>query len=161
MYRRAKPLVFALAVTPLRQLTGWNTLARFRRLLGLWAFAYVCMHLLGYVVLDHFFNWAVIWSDIVKRTFITVGMFAFLLLLALAITSTKGWIRRLGKRWQSLHRVVYIAGIAGVVHFYMMVKADTREPLIYGAILAVLLGWRLVAGLRRRGGRQVGRAQAA
>lgn len=143
-------LLIALAVTPLRQLTRWNGFARLRRMLGLWAFAYVCLHLSSYIVLDHFFNWPVIWSDIVKRTFITVGMFAVLLLLPLAVTSTKGWIRRLGKRWQKLHRVVYVAGIAGVVHFYMMVKADTREPLIYGAILIVLLGWRAVGAWRRR-----------
>src|SRR5690606_3692840 len=101
-------------------------------------------------------------ADIIKRAMVRIpaalekaGLRARMLLLALAVTSTKGWIRRLGRRWQRLHRVVYVAGAAGVVHYYMMVKADTREPLIYGAVLAVLLGWRLVAALRRRAGRRV------
>jgi len=154
-------LLLALAVTPLRQLTGWNGFARFRRMIGLFAFFYVALHLSNYVVLDHFFAWTVIWEDILKRTYITVGMFGVLLLLPLAVTSTKGWIRRLGKRWQTLHRAAYVAGIAGVVHFYMMVKADVREPLIYGAILAVLLGWRVVTAVRRRNGRRTARPQAA
>ena len=95
-------LLIALAVTPLRQVTGWNGFARFRRMLGLFAFFYVALHVSSYVVLDHFFAWKVIWEDILKRTYITVGMFAVLLLLPLAVTSTKGWIRRLGKRWQTL-----------------------------------------------------------
>lgn len=143
-------LLMALAITPLRQLTRWNGFSRFRRLLGLWAFAYVSLHLSSYIVLDHFFNWSDIWSDIVKRTFITVGMFTFVLLLSLAITSTKGWVRRLGRRWQKLHRLVYLASFAGVVHFYMMVKADTREPLIYVGVVIILLGWRVVTALLRR-----------
>ena len=157
-----KFLMIALAVTPLRRLTGWATLTRFRRMMGLFAFAYVLLHLTSYVVLDHFFNWAVIWSDIVKRTFITVGMLGVLLLLPLAITSTKGMIKRLGgKRWQALHRIVYVAGIAGVVHFYMMVKADVTEPLVYAGILSVLLGSRLVVALRKRAGRQRRRSAGA
>lgn len=147
-------LLVSLAVTPLRQMTGWNALIRFRRMLGLWAFAYVCLHLSAYIGLDHFFNWPVIWADIVKRIYITVGMAAVLMLIPLAVTSTKGWIRRLGKRWQPLHRLVYLAAIAGVLHFYLMVKADTREPLIYAAILAVLLGWRAVGAIRRRAARR-------
>ncbi len=154
-------LLIALAVTPVRQISGWNGLARLRRMLGLFAFFYVTMHVSSYVILDHFFAWKTIWEDILKRTYITVGMLGVLLLLPLAVTSTQGWIRRLGKLWQTLHRAAYIAGIAGVVHFYMMVKADVREPLIYGGILAMLLGWRAVRALRRRNGRRAARPQAA
>ena len=144
-------LLIALAVTPVREMFGLSGLARFRRMLGLFAFAYVCLHLSSYVGLDQFFDWKAIWADIVKRAYITVGMTAFVLLIPLAITSTKGWVKRLGgRRWQALHRVVYAAGVLGVVHFYMMVKADVREPLAYAGILAVLLGWRVLAGVRRR-----------
>ncbi len=124
-------------------------------MIGLYAFFYVTLHLTAYVGLDQFFDLAAIWADVVKRVYITIGMAAFLLLLPLAVTSTKGWIRRLGgKRWQRLHRAVYAAGILGVIHFYMMIKADFREPIVYGAILAVLLGWRVATRLRKRAARQ-------
>ena len=137
-------LLIALAVTPVRILTGWLPVARLRRTLGLYAFFYVLLHIAGYVVIDHFFDWKTIWADIVKRTYITVGMAVFLALLPLAVTSTAGMVKRLGgARWKMLHRLVYAAGIGGVVHFYMMVKLDVREPLLYAAILAVLLGWRV------------------
>jgi sulfoxide reductase heme-binding subunit YedZ len=143
-------LLIALSVTPLRGLTGWNALARFRRMMGLYAFFYACLHVTSYVAVDQFFDWAAIGKDIVKRNYITVGMVTFSLLIPLAATSTDGMLRRLGgPRWKKLHRLVYVAGIAGVFHFYMMVKADVREPLIYAAILAVLLGYRVVQRVKR------------
>lgn len=138
-------LLLALAVTPLRILTGWNDFGRLRRMLGLFAFFYALMHLTSYVVIDHFFDWATIWKDILKRLYITLGMAALLILLALAITSTNRMLRRLGpKNWQRLHRLVYVAAALGVTHFYLLVKADKREPLVYIAVLATLLGFRLV-----------------
>ncbi len=147
-------LLIALAVTPLRIVSGRAAVVRFRRMLGLFAFAYAALHLSSYLVLDQFFDWPAVWKDIVKRWYITVGMTTFALLVPLAITSTKGMIKRLGgRRWQMLHRLVYAAGIGAVFHFYMMVKADVREPLIYAAILALLLGIRVVVRLRRKPGR--------
>lgn len=144
-------LLIALAVTPLREITGFSVLARFRRMIGLFAFFYVSLHLAAYVGLDQFFDWAAIWADIAKRTYITIGMAAFALLLPLAVTSTKGWIKRLGgKRWQALHRAVYAAGVLGVIHYFLMIKAGYREATVYAVILATLLGWRLVARWRRR-----------
>ncbi len=144
-------LVVALAVTPARRLLHRAELARFRRMLGLWAFAYVCLHLLCYVVVDQFFDWAAIGHDIVKHKFITVGMAAFVLLVPLAATSTRGMMRRLGGvRWQRLHRAVYLAGVCGAVHYIWMVKADIRQPLVYAAIVAVLLGLRAAWALRDR-----------
>lgn len=142
-------LLLALAVTPLRQWTGWAPLARLRRMMGLFAFFYVSLHLASYVGVDLFFDWAALWKDVVKRTYITLGMGCFLLLLPLALTSTDGMIRRLGgKAWRKLHRLVFPAAILGVAHFWMMVKADLREPVVYALVLAVLLGWRLRAFLR-------------
>jgi len=132
-------LMVTLAVTPVRRLTGWNPLVKVRRMLGLWAFCYAALHLLTYVVLDLFFAFDIFLEDVMERPYITLGLAAFVILLALAFTSTKGWIRRLGKHWQRLHRLVYAAAILGVIHFYWQVKADTREPLIYAAILGVLL----------------------
>jgi sulfoxide reductase heme-binding subunit YedZ len=137
-------LLLSLAVTPLRQLLQWPTVMRFRRMIGLFGFAYVGLHLTSYVALDQFFDLAAIWADIVKRTYITLGMAAFLLLVPLAVTSTAGWVKRLGAlRWQRLHRLVYPAAVLAVAHYYMLVKADIREPLLYAAILAALLGWRV------------------
>jgi len=132
-------LMVTLGVTPLRRLTGWNQLVQMRRMLGLYAFFYTTLHLLTYVVLDLFFALDILLEDVMKRPYITVGFAAFLMLLALAVTSTRASIRRLGRRWQQLHRLVYVAALLGVVHFYWQVKADTREPLVYGAILALLL----------------------
>ena len=145
-------LMATLAVTPLRRLTGWNALIRVRRMLGLFAFSYALLHLLTYVVLDLFFAFEILLEDVVKRPYITVGFTAFLILLALAVTSTRGWIRRLGPRWQRLHRLVYVAALLGVVHFYWQVKADTREPLIYAGVLLTLLVARLRWRVRRRAG---------
>jgi sulfoxide reductase heme-binding subunit YedZ len=143
-------LLIALAVTPLRELFGKPVLVRFRRLLGLFSFAYVLLHLTSYIILDQFFDWDEIWRDITKRWYITVGMFAFVILLSLAVTSTKGMIKRLGgARWNKLHNLVYVAAIAGIFHFYMIIRADFREPIIYGAILAVLLGYRVVIKMEK------------
>ena len=136
-------LLITLAVTPLRRLTGKGWLLRFRRMFGLFAFFYVLLHFLTYAGLDQRFDPPVIVEDIVERPFITIGFTAFLLLIPLALTSTNAMIRRLGRRWQKLHRLVYLIAILGVVHFYWQVKLDTLEALIYAAILAVLLGSRL------------------
>lgn len=132
-------LTLSLAVTPVRRLTGWNRLVRHRRFVGLVAFGYLTAHFLSYVVLDQFFAWSYILEDIVERPFIMSGFAAWLLLIPLAITSTRLWIRRLGRRWVKLHRLVYVAGALGVLHFYWKVKADTREPLIFAVVLLVLL----------------------
>jgi sulfoxide reductase heme-binding subunit YedZ len=142
-------LLIALAVTPVRILTGWLPVARLRRTIGLYAFAYVVIHIMSYVGLDHFFDWATIWADIVKRTYITVGMAAVLMLLPLALTSTDGMIRRLGgARWRRLHMLVYPAGVAGVIHYFLMIKAGYQEPLIYALILAALFAVRLFKRLK-------------
>ncbi len=133
-------LLITLAVTPLRRITGWQSLARFRRMLGLFAFFYVCLHLSTYVVLDAFFDWRYILEDITDRTYITLGFTSFVLLVPLAITSTNAMVRRLGgRRWRLLHKLAYVAAAGGVLHFLWLVKADYREPLIYLAVLLVLL----------------------
>jgi sulfoxide reductase heme-binding subunit YedZ len=142
-------LLASLAVTPIRRVTGWNGIVQWRRLLGLFAFFYVCLHLSTYVVLDQFFDPASILGDIAKRRYITVGMAGFLCLLPLAVTSTTGWIRRLGRRWQTLHRLAYVAAVCGVVHLLWIVKGDDlREPAAYGAVLAVLMSVRVYYGFR-------------
>jgi methionine sulfoxide reductase heme-binding subunit len=144
-------LLLTLAVTPVRELTGQPQLLRLRRMLGLFAFFYVLLHFTIYLVLDLELNFRTLGADIAKRPYITIGFTALLLLIPLAVTSTNGMMRRLGRRWQSLHRLVYVIAILGVWHFYWQVKRDVREPLIYAAILAVLLGYRVVrARLRRR-----------
>lgn len=136
-------LLIALALTPLRMLTGVAGLARFRRMLGLFAFFYACVHLSTYIGLDQFFDWPAIWKDIVKRPYITVGMGAFLILTALAATSTDGMVKRLGgKNWRTLHRGVFIAGLAGCLHFIMLVKGWQATPLIYALICIGLLAFR-------------------
>jgi methionine sulfoxide reductase heme-binding subunit len=138
-------LLITLSITPLRKLTNSPWLVRFRRMLGLFAFFYGTLHLTTYVWLDKFFDVHAMLHDIAKRRFITAGMTAWSLMLPLALTSTAGWIRRLGgKRWQKLHRLIYFSAAAGVVHFIWLVKADLSRPLTYGAILAGLLGFRLV-----------------
>jgi sulfoxide reductase heme-binding subunit YedZ len=137
-------VVVTLAITPVRKLTGWNVLVRYRRMLGLFAFFYGTLHLVTYVWLDQFFDVAAITKDVLKRPFITVGFAAFLLMVPLALTSTTGWIRRLGgKRWQALHRLIYATAVLGVVHYWWLVKADVSRPLVYGAIVATLLAARL------------------
>ena len=137
-------LIASLAVTPLRRITGWNELIKFRRMLGLFAFFYALLHFSTYLVLDHFFDFPAIGKDILKRPYVTAGFIGFVVMIPLAITSTAAMIRRLGKRWQQLHRLVYVAAIAGVIHFYWLVKADISRPAQYGAVLALFLGYRLV-----------------
>jgi sulfoxide reductase heme-binding subunit YedZ len=143
-------LIASLAVTPVRRITGWNELIKFRRMLGLFAFFYALMHFSTYLVLDHFFDFRAIGKDILKRPYVTAGFTAFVLMVPLAVTSTATMIRRLGKRWQQLHRLVYIAAIAGVIHFYWLVKADISRPVQYGGVLVLLLGYRLAVKLRPR-----------
>lgn len=138
-------LLITLGVTPLRKLAGMPWLIRFRRPLGLFAFFYGTLHLTTYVWLDKFFDFHEMLHDILKRRFITAGLTAFTLMLPLALTSTTGWIRRLGgKRWSALHRLIYFSAAAGVIHFIWLVKADLRRPLTYGTILAALLAYRVV-----------------
>jgi methionine sulfoxide reductase heme-binding subunit len=137
-------LIFTLCITPLRKLLKLPDLIRFRRMLGLFAFFYVCLHFLTYLGPDQSFDLAGMWKDVAKRPYITVGFTAFVLLIPLAITSTTGWIRRLGgKRWQMLHRLIYFAAVCGVIHYYWLVKSDVRKPLFYGTLVAILLLWRL------------------
>jgi sulfoxide reductase heme-binding subunit YedZ len=143
-------LIASLAVTPLRRITGKNELIKLRRMLGLFAFFYAALHFATYMVLDLYFDFPAIVKDVLKRPYITVGFTAFVLMIPLAATSTAGMIRRLGKRWQQLHYLVYVSAILGVVHFYWLVKADIRRPVQYGAVLAVLLAYRLVAKWRPR-----------
>jgi len=137
-------LLCSLAITPLRKIANIPDLIRFRRMLGLYAFFYASLHLLTFVGLDHHFHWAEVLPDVYKRPFVTAGFTAWLLMVPLALTSTTWSIRKLGgKRWQALHRLVYFSAIAGVVHYWWLVKKDITDPLIYAAILAVLLGYRL------------------
>ena len=143
-------LLITLAVTPLRKMLRWPDLIRFRRMLGLFAFFYGCLHFTTYLWLDKFFDWREILKDIGKRPFITAGFAAFIVLVPLAVTSTAGWIRRLGgRRWQRLHRLIYVSASAGVVHYYWLVKSDIRMPLFYGGIVLVLLGYRAAVSLWR------------
>lgn len=144
-------LLLTLAVTPVRRLLGMPWLIRFRRMLGLYAFFYASLHLTTYIWLDKFFDVQAMLQDIAKRKFITIGLTAITLLTPLAITSTSGWIRRLGgKRWQKLHRLVYFAAGCGVVHFLWLVKADRRRPMAYGAVLTALLLFRLASWVLAR-----------
>lgn len=138
-------LLISLAVTPARRVTGANWLVKFRRMLGLYAFFYGFLHLMTYIWFDRGFNLKSVPGDVVKRPFITIGMTAFFLMIPLAITSTNKMVKRLGgKRWNRLHRVVYLAGVGGVLHYWMLVKSDTRLPLTFAFILALLLGYRLL-----------------
>jgi sulfoxide reductase heme-binding subunit YedZ len=132
-------LLITLSMTPIRILTGYGQVLRFRRMLGLYAFFYTLLHFVTYVWLDRELDMSTVLTDIVKRPYITVGFTAFVLLIPLAVTSTRGWIRRLGKRWVQLHKLVYIIATLGVLHYLWLVKADIREPVIYGAILMALL----------------------
>jgi sulfoxide reductase heme-binding subunit YedZ len=147
-------LVLTLSITPLRRITGWNWLARHRRTLGLFAFGYACLHLATWMLLDQQFfiseaiggppvGFAELKVDVLKRPYITIGMLAFLLMIPLALTSTKRMIARLGKRWATLHRLVYASAVLGVIHFWMSVKRDIAEPLLFAVIIAALLGWRV------------------
>jgi len=139
-------LLITLTATPLKRLFGRAWTIRIRRMLGLFAFFYVCLHLLTYLWLDQFFDWGEIWLDILDRPFITLGMLAFVLLLPLVITSNNFMMRRLGRNWKRLHRLAYVIPALGVLHFWWLVKADVLEPLVYGVVLAILLGSRIKAG---------------
>jgi sulfoxide reductase heme-binding subunit YedZ len=141
-------LLITLAITPIRRLTGWNRLIQFRRMLGLFAFFYATVHLLTYLTFDQVWDLGLVAKDVAKRPFITAGMAAFLLMVPLAITSTRGWIRRLGRRWQLLHRLVYFSAAAATLHFVWKVKVVIGEPVYYAAILLMLLGFRLFWRLR-------------
>ena len=145
-------IMVTLAVTPVRRVTGWHRIIQFRRMLGLFAFFYATLHFLTYVTLDLFFDFSAIAADIVKRPYITVGFTAFLLLVPLALTSTKGWIRRLGRNWLRLHRLLYVSAALAVLHFYWKksAKSDIGEPLIFAGILAALLLFRVIYVLRKR-----------
>ncbi len=147
-------LVITLAITPLRKILRLPQLIRFRRMLGLFAFFYACLHFSTWIGLDKFFDWTEMWKDVQKRRFITVGFTGFVLMIPLAITSTAGWIRRLGgRRWQMLHRAIYLSAIAGVIHYYWLVKSDVRKPLQYAAMVGMLLAWRLGSWIYGRGQR--------
>lgn len=135
-------LLITLAVTPLRLLTGWTLVMRLRRMLGLFAFFYATLHMLTYLALEQFFAWGEILEDVLERPYITLGFLAWVLLVPLAVTSTNGMMRRLGRRWKQLHQSVYVIAAAAVIHYLLLVKADTREPIIYGLILVALLGVR-------------------
>jgi sulfoxide reductase heme-binding subunit YedZ len=144
-------LLVTLSVTPLRKLLHLPSLIRFRRMFGLYAFFYGCLHLTTYVWLDKFFDVHAMFADILKRRFITAGLTAFVLMIPLALTSTSGWIRRLGgKRWQMLHRLIYFSAIAGVVHYIWLVKADLTKPLEYAFVLGALLAYRVWDWASRR-----------
>ena len=151
-------LLVTLAVTPLRRLAGWNGLVRFRRMVGLFAFFYAVLHFSTYLVFDHFFDLLLIIDDVAERKYVTAGFVGFVLMIPLAVTSTQGWIRRLGRRWTALHRLVYASAVAGVVHFLWLVKIDIGEPLIYAVILAILFAARLAH--RYRGHRGAVRTSA-
>jgi sulfoxide reductase heme-binding subunit YedZ len=148
-------LLVTLAITPLRKITRWNRIINFRRMIGLFAFFYACLHFTVYLVLDRQLYWSEIVDDISKRPYITVGFSALVLLIPLAVTSTKGWIRKLGKTWTKLHRLIYLIAIAGVVHFWWQVKKDISEPLIFALILTALLLFRMAMLVKKK------RAQAA
>lgn len=142
-------LVITLMVTPLRRLTGWNRVIQYRRMLGLFAFFYAVLHVTTWIVLDLFFAWDLIFADIAKRPFITMGMIAFVAMIPLAITSTKGWIRRLGRQWQVLHRLTYVSAIAAGIHYLWKVKVIIGSPAYYAILIAALLLFRLAWSLRQ------------
>ncbi|MDT8068009.1 MAG: protein-methionine-sulfoxide reductase heme-binding subunit MsrQ [Terriglobia bacterium] len=143
-------LLVTLSITPLRRITGIQWLIQYRRMIGLFAFFYGFLHFMTYVWLDQFFDFHSMLKDVYKRPFITAGLTGFVLMVPLASTSTKGWIRRLGKRWQLLHRLIYFSAAAGVIHFIWLVKADLREPMIYATILGGLLAIRVWFWIRKR-----------
>jgi sulfoxide reductase heme-binding subunit YedZ len=152
-------LVITLAITPARRLTGWHRVIQYRRMLGLFAFFYGTLHFFSYLALDQVFSLAGMLDDVAKRPFITAGFVAFVSMAPLAITSTKGWIRRLGRRWQVLHRLVYVAAVAGAVHYIWKVKVVIGPPVYYAVIVAVLLAFRIAWTLR--GARRVRRPESS
>ena len=160
-------LVLSLACTPANMLFGWRKALTVRKSLGLWAFTYAALHMLVFIGLDYGLDWRFIWQDaLLEKQYIFVGLTALLILLPLALTSTKGWMRRLGRNWKRLHQLVYLAGILAVLHYFILVKIDKREPLIYAGVLALLLALRLppvrrqVSRVRQRFSRKPGKAVA-
>src|SRR3954469_10981082 len=145
-----KFLLLSLAVTPVRRGTGWNIVIQYRRMLGLFAFFYATLHFTAYWAFDLNFDVTVIATDVYKRPFIALGFTAFVLLIPLAVTSTKGWIRRLGRRWQALHRLIYVSAICATIHFIWKVKVATGDPTVYATIVAALLGFRVAWSVRKR-----------
>ena len=145
-----KFLLLSLAVTPVRRLTGWNIVIQYRRMLGLFAFYYATLHFTSYISFDLAFNFSDFAADVVRRPFITMGSLALLSMLPLAITSTKGWIRRLGKKWTQLHRLVYVSGVCAVIHFAWKVKVFSGDPVVYAGVLTLLLAFRAVWMVRTR-----------
>lgn len=143
-------LVITLAITPVRRITGGNRIIQYRRMLGLFAFFYATLHVLTWIVLDLFFAWDLILDDIAKRPFITMGMIAFVAMIPLAVTSTRGWIRRLGRNWQLLHRLVYVTAVAAAIHYLWKVKVMIGSPVYYAVLIAALLLFRLAWSLRHR-----------
>lgn len=154
-------LLITLTITPLRALLNTPALTQHRRMLGLYAFFYGCLHFLTWAWPDRQFSLSGMWEDVIERTYITMGMAGFLAMVPLAVTSTKGWVRRMGfKRWKKLHMLIYFSATAGVIHYYWLVKSDVRLPLMYAGILAVLLGYRVVAKLRKNvAGKKTSRPQ--
>jgi methionine sulfoxide reductase heme-binding subunit len=142
-------LAITLAITPFRRSFGWNWLVKYRRMLGLFTFGYACVHLSMWAGVDWFFDWPSMGHEIVKHKYILIGMTTWLLLLPLAITSTRGWVRRLGKRWTRLHQLVYLAAITGTIHYLWAVKKDTFFPVVYLAVFAMLLAYRVIDNRRR------------
>lgn len=154
-------LVLTLAITPARKLLGFPDLIRFRRMVGLFAFFYSFLHFGTWIGLDKFFDWPEMVADVAKRRYITVGFTGFLLMIPLAVTSTAGWVRRLGgKRWQALHRLIYLTAVAGVVHYYWLVKSDVRKPVMYGSMVFLLLAYRVTVRLQERRRRAAGQARS-
>lgn len=141
-------VLITLSITPLRKFFGWNALIKYRRMLGLYAFFYALVHLITYSVFDKSLDIAAITGDVWQRPFIAVGMLAFAMLVPLAVTSTNGWVKRLGgKKWARLHKLTYVVGILGVIHFWMIVKSDIFYPAMFGLVLAVLLGYRVLGNV--------------
>jgi methionine sulfoxide reductase heme-binding subunit len=153
-------LVFTLLVTPVRRLTGWNRAIQYRRMLGLFTFFYASLHVSIYVGVDQFFAFGFILKDVVKRPFITMGFTAFVLMVPLAITSTKGWIRRLGRRWQVLHRLIYVSAVCAAVHYLWKVKVMIGSPVYYAVIIGILLAFRVVWQVRSSKSRRTQRVMA-
>lgn len=143
-----KFLLITLAITPLRRLTGWNRVIQYRRMVGLFTFFYAFLHVVTYIVLDKYFAFGEMLADVAKRPFITAGFVAFVSMVPLAVTSTKGWIRRLGRRWQALHRLIYLSGVAAAIHFVWKVKVAVGEPVYYAIAVALLLAFRVFWQLR-------------
>lgn len=142
-------LAITLAITPIRRTFGWNWLAKYRRMLGLFTFFYATVHLSMWAGVDFFFAWSDMWDEIVKHKYILIGMVTWLIMVPLAITSTTGWVRRLGKRWTKLHRLVYVAAITGTIHYLWAVKKDTFFPVVYLAVFGLLLVYRLISARRK------------